>query len=194
MAKKLHSAEFNRGVRAAEDAIAEERAFWIVTDDNEEEEEGEHIDPRTGLPYLTISGEADDYVRGYNDTVLKASNAGKIKTDFRPLLMTRAQVVAAMKKTKLGVISPDNPVITAPGGEFTLELKRPKPLKTKKKPKQWISFRNREQAWPRWELYDEDNTFSVGVGREGRVVIIKNDYVYVTFDVRTTQVLDRYDV
>jgi hypothetical protein len=194
MPNKSVSAEFNRGIRAAEKAIIEDRVFWIATDDNEEENGGEHIDPRTGLPYLTVSGEAGDYIRGYNDTVLKASKAGRIKSDFRALLMTRAQVVAAFKKTNLGVVSPDNPIIAAPGGEFRLELKRPKPSKGKAKAKQWISFRNGEQEWPRWELYNADDQFAVGVGRDGRVLIIKNDYVYVTYDVSTTQVLDRYDV
>lgn len=204
MAKKAGASEYDRGVREAELAIEEDRVFWYSTDDEEEDEErnrAEHIDPKTGVPFLNWSGEADDFIRGYNVTVLKASQAGKIKSDFRPLLMTRREIAAAFKKTNLGALSPQSPRITAPRGEFELELRPMKPLKRPRKipgpprpPRIWICFRNRVEEWPQWDIYDDDDTFEVGIGREGRVMIIKNSAIYLTVDVRTTQVLDRYSI
>lgn len=203
MAGKSSGSEYHRGVRAAELAIEEDRVFWISAGDEEEDEEradAEHIDPRTGVPFLVCSGETDDFIRGHNDTVLKASRAGEIKSDFRPLRMTYREIAAAFKKTNLGSLSRQNPQIIAPNGEFELELR---PLKSSTRPRKtpgpprpprtYICFRNRVQEWPQWDLYDDrDEPTEYGIGREGRVMILKNSEIYLTIDIRTTQVLDRY--
>ncbi len=182
---------YRSGAIAALDAIAEGFPRWMHTDSRPF---GQMIDPDTGLPLFGLSGPAElsntneAIVRGYNDTISDAIKAGEVTVDFRPLLMTRIEAIQALKQGTLGTLSTGNPRISAPCGEFILELRFPRP--TVKRPSIWISYSRGDERWPDFALYEEPE--EVAIGQNGKVLVFRSSRVILTRDVETTQVLNSY--
>src|SRR5262245_13857062 len=117
------------GWRAGAQSIAEGVPRWMATTDGPV---GQMIDPGTGLPLFGISGPPEltdwltSYAKGHNDAISAALKSGEVTVDFRPLLMSRPEVLRAFTEGYLGTLSTDCPRLTAPSGEFVLELRFPR--------------------------------------------------------------------
>src|SRR5262245_22686584 len=91
---------YAQGRRDARKGIATGFPRWIQI--GEEPFTGE-IHAGTGLPIMRLSGPDDlagwrqSYANGSNDEMLAGIESGKVKVDFRPLLMTRDEVQSAME-------------------------------------------------------------------------------------------------
>jgi hypothetical protein len=107
---------------------------------------------------------------------------------FRPLLMSRPEVLRALEESCLGTLSTDNPRIEASDGEFVLQLRFPK--QSAKRKLTWISYSRADEEWPDFALYDAPE--EIAVGRNGRVLIFRSSCLLLTRDVITTQVLNAY--
>ena len=133
MDKPSHKA-YSAGERTAREAISRGVPRLVVTQGLDEE----MIDSRTGLPVAGLSAPPElaawqaDYVRGFNEEMLRAVGSGQVTTDFRPLLMTREQIHEAFRDHTLGTLSPDCPRLEDAGGRFILKLDVPKPRKASK--------------------------------------------------------------
>jgi hypothetical protein len=120
---------------------------------------------------------------------LAAFKSGAIDVDFRPLLMSYKDVVQAISTMSLGTITEDNPQIADPQGEFVLELR----VTTRKKIRrmEWIGLRLSDgQFWPNFIFSSEP--VRIAVGKDRRVLIVESNCILSTFDIATTQVLNRY--
>jgi hypothetical protein len=183
---------YSDGARAARHAIAEGVPRWIAIRDRPF---GQMIDPATGLPIFGLSAPAElaewqsAYAQGHNETISTAVQSGEINVDFRPLLMSRPEVVRALTENKLGTLSTANPRLRGPSDAFVLKLRFPKPkAKTKLT---WVHYsRQSGEEWPEFSLYDGPQ--DVAVGRVGRVLVFKTSCLFLTHDVVTTQVLNSY--
>jgi hypothetical protein len=163
------------------------------------------IDSRTGLPIAGLSAPPElaawqaDYVRGFNEEMLRAVGSGQVTTDFRPLLMTREQIHEAFRDHTLGTLSPDCPRLEDAGGRFILKLDVPKPRKASKTglprparpPSVLIS---RPGGEPDKRLLYCEEPVDAALGQDGRVVLIKTCSHYLAYDEETTQILHRYPV
>jgi hypothetical protein len=157
---------------------------------------GQEIDPGTGLPLAGISGPAmlavvnAALVLGYNDTISAGIKSGEVTVDFRPLLMSRSDLLRALEKNCLGILSTENPRIVAPNDALILQLRLPK--RSAKRKFTWISFRNGNFETPEFLLFD--SPVEVALGKNGKVLILKTSCVLLSHDVATTQVLNRYSL
>jgi hypothetical protein len=180
------------GSQAARRAIAEGFPRWIVTSDIPF---GQMIDPATGLPVLRMSSSPDlvewqaSFARAHNETIRAALQSGQITVDFRPLLMSRAEIIRALADNKLGTLSEAQPPLQGPQGDFVLELRFPKPYAKQKLT--WILYRRRSgEEWPRFALYDQP--LDIATAKEGRVLAFQTACLLLTRDAATTQVLNSY--
>jgi hypothetical protein len=179
------------GVRTAQQAIAEGVPRWMHGGNRPI---GQFIDRDTGLPLAGLSGPTalaepiGARIRGYNDTVLLAIKSGSVLTDFRPLLMSRLEALSALASSSLGTLSESNPRIDAADAGFCLKLRLPKPQA--KRPMAWISYTRAGKQWPDFELFT--SPVEVAVGKEGRVLVLKDGHVILARDLETTQVLNSY--
>lgn len=183
---------YTQGASTARKAIAEGVPRWMVISDRAF---GQMIDQTTGLPIAQLSAPpalADrqaSFAQGFNEVISAAIASGEVTVDFRPLLMTRVEVVRALAECKLGTLSTENPRIQPADGQFVLELKFP--AKKAKKKLIWIRYSlPTGEEWPKFDLYD--GPLDVAIGREGRVLVFKTASVFLTRDIITTQVLNSY--
>ena len=184
---------YTHGNRAARGAIDSGVPRWFRIGDCGFED---CIDADTGLPLAEVTAPAElaewrqGFVQGFNDEIRAALQSGGIDVDFRPLLMTRAEIQTEFATSLLGVLSPENPLIESPSGDIVLELRAPKP-RSKAERSTWIGHRGPTGGrWPQFLLYEEPTP--VALGRNGRVLMLKSSLFYMTFDVVTTQILNRY--
>jgi hypothetical protein len=171
---------YEEGRRAARNAVANGVPRWLQTT------EGPCIHPDTGLPVTWLSSPGgstaglQSYVQGFNDEILAAIEAGAVAVDFRPLLMSRAEIQRALDRDCLGTLSPDNPRIRSPGDDFVIQLRPP-----------WILYSHTSGGrWPKLAAYD--GPVRIALGRDGHVLVFETRFLYLTRDVLTTQVLNRY--
>jgi hypothetical protein len=133
------------------------------------------------------------FARGFNDEILAALGSGGIDVDFRPLLMSRDEIERELDRNLLGTLSVDNLRIDSPNGDFSLSLRRPKPNPRAKRAKAVTSICYEHESGGRWpSLYTYQGPWRVALGRNGRVLIFETECLYLTQDVATTQVLNRY--
>ncbi len=184
---------FVEGVDAAQDAIENGVPRWLLTQDGPFEQ---MIHPETGLPIAWLSGppnlaeRQELFAKGFNQAILAAVRSGGIEVDFRPLLMSRDDIEHALGACGLGILSPDNPKIQSPNREFTIKL-RPEKRKSPSKARIWVCYDHLTWGrWPDFELYGGPIRFALG--RDGRVLISETQQNYLTYDVATTQVLNRF--
>src|SRR5687768_7456982 len=96
------TAAYSEGEAAARTAISNGVPRWIVTS---ERPFGESIDPATGLPIAfhsfppELKERMESFAEGHNDAIRTAVESGAIDVDFRPLLMSRNEVVDALSKS-----------------------------------------------------------------------------------------------
>jgi hypothetical protein len=167
---------------------------WFASQSCDEEE----TDSYTGLPIATLSGPPElaasneAFIRGFNDEIHRARSAGEFTIDFRPLLLSRGEVLEAFRTQRLGTLSLDCRQIEDPRGRFIVKLQLPKPRKgrqrrtTRSEPLTWIVFvRAGARETHRLMLYDSPVEFALG--RDGHVVLMKTTCLYLTFDAETTQ-------
>jgi hypothetical protein len=104
--------------------------------------------------------------------------------------MSRDEVIAELQTGALGTLSPDNPRIESPNGDFSLELRQPK-RKSRDNATTWICYEHVVVGCrPQFDLYDEP--LRVALGRNGRVLLFETQCLLFTRDVLTTQMLNRY--
>jgi hypothetical protein len=102
---------YEKGFRAAVEAIEAGVPRWFVSQTCDERE----IDSGTELPIATLSGPPElaasneAFIRGFNDEILRARSAGEFTIDFRPLLLSRGEVLGAFRTQRLGTLSLDCP-------------------------------------------------------------------------------------
>lgn len=189
---------YSEGNYAARTAIANGCPRWAIGPNASRGLENGAIDTGTGLPIFSFNCPPElveqlaAQIRGHNDEILRALAAGEISVDFRPLLMTREQIVEDSANNQIGILSLDNPKIVGPDGRFALYIKIPKPRKNRKsEPLNWIVFEPANgEVNEEFSLYSEPE--SLAMGRGGRVLIIKSSLFYLSYDVETAQSLNRY--
>ena len=126
--------EYGEGKRAAHHAIDAGVPRWMCTTNVPF---GQEIDPGTGLPIAHVAaapnriGRLAKFLRAriQRAEIAAAIKSGEVTVDFRPLLMTRPEVIRSMSENRIGTLSMDNPRLEAPDGDFVLELRRAKSKK-----------------------------------------------------------------
>ena len=193
---KTGTNRYNEGTRTARKAMANGVPRWIIYGADDDPKRTHEIDLETGLPIGTISGPREleesntEFIRGYNDEILVAIKAGKIKVDFRPLLMTYSEVKEAFQKCFLGTLSIENSQIEDPSGRFVLRIKISKPRKNSKS-LAWIFFDQKIGTQSR-DLFIFEPPEDVALGKHGQVFILKTKFLFLVYDVQTTLLLSRY--
>lgn len=179
---------YDDGSKAARKAIANGVPRWVRTSSGRF---GEMIHAGTGLPIAVLSGPANlknwqqSYAQGFNDEILVAIEAGNIDVDFRSLLMTRDEIQHALKTCFLGTVSTETPTLRSPNTDFTIEIDVDASQRT------WICYHHESGGeWPKFQLYD--GPLCVALAKESRVLVFETESVYLTRDVMTTQVLNKY--
>jgi hypothetical protein len=192
---------YSEGQLAALHAISHGVPRFIVMQGMDED----MIDSRTGLPLATLSAPPNlaawqgAFVRGFNEAILRAVESGEVTRDFRPLLLTRKEVKDAFRDRPLGTLSLDCRRLEDPNGRFVLHLDIPIPRKTSNRgaPRSEqparILIDHTTGECDRTLLY-YDAPVEVALGRDGRVVLIKTDCLFLAFDEETTQILHRYRI
>ncbi len=193
------------GARAACNAIANGVPRWIATTADEESGQADELIHREiGLPIARLSVPKEravwqaEFTRGHNDEIMRALRVGEISVDFRPLLMTRDEVENTFIAHPIGKLSLDQPRIEDPTGRFVLSLKTTKLRNRnaaaceKTEPTIWIAYDvpPAGEPNPRFGVYA--GPLDLALGREGRVLLVKTECLYLAYDVETTQVLNRY--
>ena len=116
--------------------------------------------------------------------------SGDIHVDFRPLLMTLDEVTHALENNPLGTLSTENPRVEGPDGSFCLELRQSK-SKRRSNRDTWICYHHESGGrWPDFGFYE--GPIRLAIGKNGRVLVEESKCLYMTYDVETTQVLNRY--
>jgi hypothetical protein len=185
----LDSAAYSQGIKAATNAISDGVPRWVKT---EPCAVGECIDDYSGLPVMRVSGPQQrqdwltSFARAFNDTIQAALDAGTITVDFRPLLMSRDELLQALTDHSLGTLSLESPRVESHNPEFSLEVR----LQHRKRDTLiWIRFINSSgDEWPEFELYD--GPLDVATGREGKVVVFRSRCTLSSRCLETTQVLN----
>lgn len=190
--------EYDKGIEAARHAIVNGCPRRLLGPNDRDSTENSSIDLRTGLPIMSIGAPPEladrisAHVNGYNDEIDRALAAREFDIDFRPLLMSRQQLEKEFFANPLGVLSLENPRIEDSNGQFMLYLKLPKPRKERKsKAHIWAVLEK-----PKGETHDKfwlyDGPVPVATGHEGKILILKTELHYLSYDLLTTQPLNRY--
>jgi len=168
--------------------------------------DGESIDARTGLPVASVSAPPEleawqeQFILGHNDEILRAIAAGEISFDFRPLLMTLAEIKEAFKEQFLGTLSRDDcEQVEDPRERFIVRLEASKPRKGRKglagapEPVVFVVLELTTESLTQ-QLLIYESPIDVALGKGERVLLIPTGRHYFAYDLETTQKLCRYRI
>lgn len=199
---KMKSDWYDKGKRAARSAIAAGVPRWgVLRVAGSPSQEGGEIDPRTGLPLFVVhvpealAPQQSEFIRGHNEEIAAGISSGEVTRDFRPLLMSRADVENEFEVGLLGRLDLNTAQTTVASRDVVLEIEVPKARRGRSatSPRDrpsWIVRRPGGGAPQRLLVYD--GPVEVAVVRDGRILILRGRELDLVVDSETGQVLNRY--